>query len=88
MALGGYDVNARPPSGDHMSVGTKRDEEIERLIRQSEEALAYAHLFLDQLEASNTAAREQIGRFIEDLKLRIVRLKNEIRPTTWHQGTL
>ena len=65
-----------------MSVRTKRDEENERLIRQSEEALAYSRLFLDQLEASNTAAREQIGGFIEDLKLRIVRLKREIRPTT------
>ena len=65
-----------------MSVRTKRDEENERLIRQTEEALAYARLFLDQLEASNTAAREQIGKFVEDLKLRIVRLKREIRPTT------
>jgi hypothetical protein len=82
MALGEYAVNVRPPSGDHMSVRTKRDEEIERLIRQTEVALAYSRLFLDQLEASNTAAREQIGRFVEDLKLRIVRLKREIRPTT------
>ena len=65
-----------------MSVRTKRDEEIERLIRQTEVALAYSRLFLDQLEASNTAAREQIGKFVEDLKLRIVRLKREIRPTT------
>ena len=82
MALGEYDVYVRPPSGDHMSVRTKRDEENERLIRQTAEALAYARLFLDQLEASNTAAREQIGRFIEDLKLRIAHLEREIRPTT------
>lgn len=57
--------------------GLRGGTEADQLIREIEEALANTRRFLDELDGSGTAAHEQIGRFAEDLELKIARLRKE-----------
>ena len=65
-------------AAEHGRDGLPVETETEQLIRETEEALANTRRFLDELDASNTPAHEQIGRFAEDLRLKIARLRDAV----------
>jgi MoxR-like ATPase len=54
-----------------------REEEAERCIRRTEEALVNTRNFLDELEGRDTPAHEQIEAFAADLERRIAKLETE-----------
>jgi len=56
---------------------SRRQSEVERLVQQTEEALVNTRHFLEELDASNTAAHEQIRMFANDLRRKLERLKDE-----------
>jgi hypothetical protein len=64
-------------SGQDRDTSRRQERKLDLLIEQTEEALVNTRRFLDQLDPSNSAAKEEIGAFVEDLKLKIHRLKSE-----------